>query len=95
MNIKVAKALGIDVRPGGYVGHFGKLLPHFSTDNAAAIDALKHHGKPWAIWDDAVDGDDWRYHVRIGGSPDHSCCEFAPTLAHAACLALLRAVGAA
>ena len=66
---------------------------HFepSTDTASAISALEHHGQNWEIGRN-VDAGQYQYRVCVwfpGG--DQWKVEMAPTLAHAACLALLAA----
>ena len=66
----------------------------YSTDNAAAISALEHHGKQYEIHRYSAN----EYRVRIWCAAQATCLyvtgDLAPTLAHAACLALLRSVEA-
>ncbi len=67
----------------------------YSTDNAAAISALEHHGQQYEIYRYSAN----EYRVRVWCAAQatglYVTGDLAPTLAHAACLALLRAVGAA
>ena len=66
-----------------------------STDNATAISALEHHGNSWSISRSTITDS---YHVTVWNPrATQAYKEYtggAKTLAHAACLALLRAVGA-
>ncbi len=69
--------------------------PHwYSTEKDAAIDALEHHGKAWSIHSNA--SGTW-FTVEIYDDDMIPVFKDGPatTLAHAACLALLRSVGAA
>ncbi len=72
--------------------HIVENIPKYSTDNAAAISALEHHGKEWRILFNRSRG--YRVDVWEPGSVGDEI-GYANTLAHAACLALLRSVGAA
>ncbi len=78
----------------GRMGVHADALPEYSTDNAAAISALEHYGKPWEIHCDSSSNyivTVWTHHAQL----QPPSISIGDTLAHAACLALLRAVGAA
>ncbi len=69
----------------------------YSLENADAIDALEHHGKEWQIrTEGSKEYGVWVWKPNDGLALQGSwVIAVADTLAHAACLALLRSVGAA